>query len=71
MSGLDVRFDWGLDGSRRLATKAKVVVTIDVLSITTCVDVATGRGAVLLPHPGMDTDVARYTATPACIRHPL
>jgi len=49
-SGFRVRFDWGPMGLRRLAPAADVVVIVDVLSFTTCVDVALSQGAVVLPY---------------------
>ncbi|MBA8825348.1 2-phosphosulfolactate phosphatase [Saccharopolyspora lacisalsi] len=44
-----VRFDWGIDGMRNLATECPVVVVVDVLSFSTCVDVAIEAGARVLP----------------------
>jgi 2-phosphosulfolactate phosphatase len=46
----DERFDWGEDGVRRLAPVADVVVVVDVISFTTTVDVAVGRGATVYPY---------------------
>jgi 2-phosphosulfolactate phosphatase len=40
-----VRFDWGLRGAAEQAGKADVLIVVDVLSFSTCVDVAVGRGA--------------------------
>lgn len=48
--GFDLRFGWGPNGLRRLAPAADVVVIIDVLSFSTAVDVALGRGASVLPY---------------------
>lgn len=42
--------EWGLEGARRLAATAKVLVVVDVLSFSTCVDVAVDAGAVIFPH---------------------
>lgn len=56
-----VRFDWGPMGLRTLAPEVDVVVIVDVLSFTTCVDIALGRGAEVLPykwHDGTETAYA-------------
>ena len=52
--GHRVRFEWGPMGLRTLAPLVDVVVVVDVLSFTTCVDVALGRGAVLFPYKWRD-----------------
>ena len=53
-SGHRLRFDWGADGLGRLAPACDVVVVVDVLRFTTCVDVALARGAEVLPYPWRD-----------------
>ncbi|HSL57933.1 MAG TPA: 2-phosphosulfolactate phosphatase [Acidimicrobiales bacterium] len=55
-----VRFEWGPHGLRRLAPKVDVVVIVDVLRFTTCVDVAVGRGAQVLPYRWHDGDEAAF-----------
>jgi 2-phosphosulfolactate phosphatase len=47
--GYDVRLEWGREGVAMLGTRCAVVVIIDVLSFCTAVDVAVGRGAMVLP----------------------
>jgi 2-phosphosulfolactate phosphatase len=44
-----VRFDWGLDGVRRLAPVCDLVVIVDVLSFSTAVEIAVSRGATVFP----------------------
>jgi 2-phosphosulfolactate phosphatase len=55
-----VRFDWGPNGLRNLLSGGvAVVVVVDVLSFTTAVDIAVGRGAVVFPYrwaPGEQGD---------------
>ncbi len=60
-AGHRVRFEWGPMGLRTLAPEVDVVVVVDVLSFTTCVDVALGRGAEVFPykwHDGSETAFA-------------
>lgn len=49
-SGFGCRLEWGLDGLRRLAAVADVVVVVDILRFTTCVDVVVARGGSVVPH---------------------
>ena len=53
-NGFGLRFGWGPNGLRRLAPAADAVVIVDVLSFSTSVDVALGRGAVVLPYKWHD-----------------
>jgi 2-phosphosulfolactate phosphatase len=48
-SAAAVRFEWGPTGAAALGTKDECLVVIDVLSFTTAVTVATGRGIAVLP----------------------
>ena len=58
-----VRFGWGPNGLRRLAPTADVVVIVDVLSFSTSVDIAVGRGAVVLPYKWHDGSEHGYAAS--------
>jgi len=58
-----VRFDWGPMGLRTIAPTVDVVVIVDVLSFTTCVDVALGRGAEVAPYKMNDGSAADYAAS--------
>jgi len=48
----DVRFEWGLVGAQTLAPTSDVVIIVDVLSFTTCVDIVVGNGGFVLPYNG-------------------
>ena len=49
--GSGARFDWGLTGAAELGRVCAVLVVVDVLSFTTAVDVAVGRGMRVHPFP--------------------
>jgi 2-phosphosulfolactate phosphatase len=61
-SGFRVRFDWGAMGLARLAPSADVVVIVDVLRFTTCVDVALAQGATVLPYRWNDEGQVAFAA---------
>lgn len=53
------RCEFGAAGAAALAS-ADVTIVIDVLSFTTCVDVAISRGVVVLPYPWNDPTAADF-----------
>ncbi len=55
-----IRFEWGAEGVRRLAPRSHVVVIVDVLSFTTCVDVAVSRDAVVFPYRYKDDSAITF-----------
>jgi len=49
--GTGVRFEWGLAGAAELGRACAILVVVDVLSFTTSLDVAVGRGIRVHPFP--------------------
>ncbi|SCL23622.1 2-phosphosulfolactate phosphatase [Micromonospora nigra] len=49
--GAGARFDWGLAGAAELGRVCAALVVVDVLSFTTAVEVAVGRGMRVHPFP--------------------
>lgn len=45
----EIRCEWGAQGVAQLAPISDVVVIVDVLSFSTCVEIATARGAIIFP----------------------
>ena len=58
----DIRFEWGLIGLQTVAPQCEVVIIVDVLSFTTCVDIAVDRGAVVFPYNGAAADLPDFAA---------
>lgn len=53
------RCEWGVHGLDALAP-ADVIIVVDVLSFSTCVDVAVRRGAVILPYGWKDASARAF-----------
>ncbi len=56
----DVRCEWGLQGVNELAPISDVVIIVDVLSFSTAVDIAVGRGGILYPYGSRDNMLEGY-----------
>ncbi|WP_292801667.1 2-phosphosulfolactate phosphatase [Nostoc sp. NMS7] len=59
-SEFDLRCEWGLQGVAQLAPISDVIVIVDVLSFSTCVEIATNNGAIIFPYTIRDESVIDY-----------
>src|SRR6478672_8884201 len=59
-SEYDIRCEWGVPGIGHLGPNCDVVVVVDVLSFSTCVDVAVGRGAIVYPYRWNDGSAGEF-----------
>ncbi|MCC5634360.1 2-phosphosulfolactate phosphatase [Nostoc sp. CHAB 5844] len=59
-SEFDLRCEWGTQGIAQLASISDVVVIVDVLSFSTCVEIATNNGAIIFPYAFRDESVVDY-----------
>ena len=56
----DVRCEWGQQGILQLAPISDVVIVVDVLSFSTCVDIATSRDAIAFPYQWRDQSAQAF-----------
>ena len=49
-SSFDIRCEWGLCGVRLVGKSTHVVIIVDALSFSTCVEIAVSRGATIFPY---------------------
>lgn len=56
----DLRCEWGPQGIAQLAPISDVVVIVDVLSFSTCVEIATNNDAIIFPYAMGDESVIDY-----------
>ncbi len=59
-AGASVRLEWGAQAIDHLAGEVDCVVVVDVMSFSTCVDVATARGAQVYPYAWRDASARAY-----------
>jgi 2-phosphosulfolactate phosphatase len=59
----DIRFEWGERGAALLAPISDVVIVVDVLSFTTCVEIATAQGAMVYPYRWKDATAEQFANT--------
>jgi 2-phosphosulfolactate phosphatase len=59
-SNYSIRCEWGLRGVEKLAPECDVIIIIDTLSFSTCIDVAVSRGAIIFPYRFKDHTVAEF-----------
>jgi 2-phosphosulfolactate phosphatase len=59
-SEFDLRCEWGAQGVSQLASISDVVIIVDVLSFSTCVEIATNNGAIIFPYAYKDESVIDY-----------
>lgn len=56
----DIRCEWGAAGIEQLAPHSDAIIIVDVLSFSTCVDIAVSRGAVVYPYRWRDERAYDY-----------
>jgi 2-phosphosulfolactate phosphatase len=56
----DIRCEWGYSGVTQLAPYSDVMVIVDVLSFSTCVDIAVSKGAIVYPYQWKDERAVGY-----------
>ena len=56
----DIRCEWGPHGVTQLAGISDAVIIVDVLSFSTCVSIATVRGAIVFPYRWKDDSAGEF-----------
>lgn len=56
----EVRCEWGKQGVLQLAPVSDVIIIVDVLSFSTCVDIANSQGAIVYPYQWKDESAKAF-----------
>ncbi len=56
----DIRCEWGPRGVTLLSRESDAVIIVDVMSFTSCVSVAVGRGAIVYPYRFKDESAQEF-----------
>jgi len=59
-SEFNIKLEWGLPGIEQLLPVSDVIIIVDVLSFSTCVDIAVSNGAVIYPYKYKNESAADY-----------
>ena len=59
-SEFNIKLEWGLPGIEQLAPVSDVIIIVDVLSYSTCVDIAVSNGAIIYPYKYKDDSSVDY-----------
>ncbi|MFB2895348.1 2-phosphosulfolactate phosphatase [Aerosakkonemataceae cyanobacterium BLCC-F50] len=62
-SEFEIRCEWGIKGVEQLAPISNVVIIVDVLSFSTCVEIATSRGAIVFPFQWKYEDAREFATS--------
>jgi 2-phosphosulfolactate phosphatase len=60
MKNIIVDCEWGLKGIEQFRPFADVIIIVDILSFSTCVDIAVSNGAVIYPYAYKDSSATAY-----------
>ena len=56
----DVRCEWGEKGVLQLAPLSDVMIIVDVLCFSTCIEIANSRGAIVFPYQWKDESAKEF-----------
>ncbi|MGL5074918.1 MAG: 2-phosphosulfolactate phosphatase, partial [Waterburya sp.] len=56
----EVRCEWGKQGVLQLAPISDVIIIVDVLSFSTCIEIANSRGAIAYPYQWQDQSAKAF-----------
>ena len=59
----EIRCEWGERGAGQLAPVSDVVIIVDVLSFSTCLEIANSRGAAVFPYCWKDASAREFAAS--------
>jgi 2-phosphosulfolactate phosphatase len=57
----EVRCEWGEKGVLQLASTSDAIVIVDVLSFSTCIEIANSRGAIVFPYQWNDESAKAFS----------
>lgn len=58
-----INCEWGIDGINKYSSISDITIIVDVLSFSTCVDIALTQGAVVFPYKYKDESAYKYAET--------
>lgn len=57
-----INCEWGIDGINKYSSISDITIIVDVLSFSTCVDIALSQKAIVYPYVYKDDSAIEYAA---------
>lgn len=57
-----INCEWGIDGINKFSSQSEITIIVDVLSFSTCVDIALSQKAIVYPYVYKDDSAIEYAA---------
>ena len=57
-----INCEWGIDGINKFSSQSEITIIVDVLSFSTCVDIALSQKAIVYPYVYKDDSAIDYAA---------
>ena len=60
VTDIEIKFEWGAEGIISLGAWPEIIIIVDVMSFSTCVDVVLSKGSIVYPYRFKDQSAQNF-----------